>query len=250
MRAPSRCWVPEPVELQPQIVFRDEHLLVIDKPPGLPTTAPRPSDPSLTGWVRSRWSELRPHPTSRLDAQVSGLVTFALSRLANRRLLEARRAGAYQRVYLGMTLAQPSAPEGEWTWPISLDPRNPMLRVAGTGRGQREARTRYEVVASIAHATLLRMMPRTGRTHQLRVHAAEAGLPLFGDHAYRGPRRLTLEDGSVVTARRVMLHCVRVSFPWRPGELRVFEAPVRPDMERVWLALGGVPSALDPNVGT
>lgn len=233
--------LPDP---QPEIVFRDQHLLVLDKPPGLPTTAPRPSDPSLAHWVQSRWPELRAHPTSRLDAPVSGLVTFALSRASNQRLLEARRSGAYERVYLGITVARPSASEGEWSWPISLHPGNPMLRIAGPGRGQREARTRYEVAASTPYATLLRMMPRTGRTHQLRVHAAEAGVPLFGDHAYQGARRLTLQDGRVVTARRVMLHCVRVSFPWSPTERRSFESAAWPDMRRVWTALEGAPTAL------
>ena len=238
--------MPEIEEAQPEILHRDEHILIVDKPPGLPTTAPRPTDPSLTHWVRQQFPGLNAHPTSRLDASVSGLVTFALTRSANRRLLEARRAGSYERVYFGITLEQPMAVAGEWTWPISIDPRNPMLRVAGAGRGQRDASTRYEVTASTSNGALLWLMPRTGRTHQLRVHAAKAGLPLFGDHAYQGPRRRTLLDGSVVTARRVMLHCVRVSFPWRTAERIRFEAPVRPDMERVWLALGGTHTQLAP----
>lgn len=233
------------VEPEPKVLHRDEHLLIIDKPPGLPTTAPRGKDPSLTRWVEKRFSDLSAHPTSRLDAPVSGLVTFALTRTANRRLLAARRAGAYERIYLGITLDEPVPPEGEWAWPISLDPRNPSLRVAGPGRGQREARTRYEVWARASAGTLLRLMPHTGRTHQLRVHAARGGAPLFGDHVYQGARRSTLADGSVVTARRVMLHCARVSFPWPPGDRRQFNAPVRPDMERTWLALGGRPSDFD-----
>jgi 23S rRNA-/tRNA-specific pseudouridylate synthase len=238
--------VPEIEEAQPEILHRDEHLLIIDKPSGLATTAPRPTDPSLTRWVRQQFPDLNAHPTSRLDASVSGLVTFALTRSANRRLLEARRAGSYERVYFGITLEQPMTVAGEWTWPISIDPRNPMLRVAGAGRGERDASTRYEVVASTSNGALLRLMPRTGRTHQLRVHAAKAGLPLFGDHAYQGPRRRTLPDGSVITARRVMLHCARVSFPWRTADRIRFEALVRPDMERVWLALGGTRPHLAP----
>lgn len=235
--------LPEP---RPEILHHDEHLLIIDKPPGLPTTAPSAANPSLVRWIRRRFPDLRPHPTSRLDAQVSGLVTFALSGAVNRRLLEARRAGSYERLYLGIALGELEASEGEWTWPISLDPRNSMLRIAGPGRGQREARTRYEVAARIPYGMLLRLMPRTGRTHQLRAHAAKAGIPLFGDHAYQGPRRRTLSDGRVVTARRVLLHCARVSFPWPPDDPKRFEAPVRPDMRQVWLDLGGAASSLDP----
>jgi 23S rRNA-/tRNA-specific pseudouridylate synthase len=226
-------------DLVPEIIHHDEHLLIVNKPPGLPTTAPGADEPCLVRWVRDRFPDLRPHATSRLDSQVSGLVTFALTGDANRRLLETRRAGTYERVYLGITVCQVPFDEGEWNWPISIDPSNPKNRWAGSGRGEREALTRYQVAARTPSATVLRLMPATGRTHQLRVHAAKAGVPLFGDHSYQGDRRKVLPDGSVVTARRVMLHCARVSFPQMQ-----FQAPVRPDMRRVWLALGGAPSDL------
>jgi hypothetical protein len=82
------------------------------------------------------------------------------------------------------------------------------------------------------------------------VHAAEAGAPLFGDHLYRGERRKVLPGGSVVTARRVMLHCARVSFPSLAGGAlpggALAEAPTRPDMNQVWQALGGAGSDLQP----
>jgi 23S rRNA pseudouridine1911/1915/1917 synthase len=227
----------------PEIIHRDADLLIVLKPPGLPTTSPSAIDPCLVRWVEDQFPNLHAHPTSRLDSPVSGLVTFALNKAANQRLLEARRAGTYERLYLGITLHELDAEEGVWIWPISLDPKRAKRRVAGPGHGERNARTRYEVGAIAPYASLLRLIPETGRTHQLRVHAAKAGAPLFGDHVYEGERRLALSDGAVVTARRVMLHCVRVGFPWASGFVR-FEAPVPPDMERVWLALGGRSSDL------
>jgi 23S rRNA pseudouridine1911/1915/1917 synthase len=237
--------VGEPRGVEPDIIHHDDQLLVVHKPPGLPTTAPTPTEPCLVRWVRDRFPDIQPHATSRLDAQVSGLVTFALDPDINRHLLEARRAGTYDRVYLGITIHPISSEHGDWTWPISIDPRNPKRRVAGPGRGEREARTRYEVAARTSRATLLRLRPRTGRTHQLRVHAAEAGAPLFGDTLYQGERRKVLADGSVVTARRVMLHCGWVSFPRPSGGGRIeLEAPVRPDMHQAWRALGGAQSDL------
>ena len=247
--------MPEAQGASPEIIHHDEHLLIVHKPPGLPTTAPSVSEPCLVRWIRDRFPDLRPHATSRLDSQVSGLVTFALTPHANRRLLEARRAREYERVYLGITIGEVPLDEGEWSWPISIDPTNPKGRVAGPGRGEREALTRYEVAARTPSATLLRLMPATGRTHQLRVHAAKAGAPLFGDHQYQGDRRKVLPDGSVVTARRVMLHCARVTFPSIAaggalaaercnGALLQFQAPVRADMKKVWLALGGAPPDL------
>jgi 23S rRNA-/tRNA-specific pseudouridylate synthase len=193
-------------DVEPEIIHHDAQLLIVDKPPGLPTTAPTPTEPCLAHWVRDRFPDLQAHATSRLDSQVSGLVTFALTRSANRHLL-----------------------------------------LAGPGRGERAAATRYEVAARTPNATLLRLRPDTGRTHQLRVHAAKAGAPLFGDPLYQGARRKALPDGSVVTARRVMLHCVRVSFPsFAPGDRMQLEAPAPPDMDRVWRALGGSPTDLQP----
>lgn len=231
----------------PEIIHHDEQLLIVHKPPGLPTTAPTSVEPCLTRWVRDRFPDLEPHATSRLDSQVSGLVTFALTRETNRHLLEARRVGTYERVYFGITVCDVRDDAGTWTWPISIDPRNPRRRVAGPGRGERNALTRYEVRARTAHATLLRLEPGTGRTHQLRVHSANAGAPLFGDHAYGGERRQVLPDGSVIPARRVMLHCARVSFPSPLGRERMqFTVPVQADMIRVWLSLGGARADLQP----
>jgi 23S rRNA-/tRNA-specific pseudouridylate synthase len=239
--------VSEAEDAGPEIIHHDEQLLIVHKPPGLPTTAPTSFEPCLTHWVRDRFPDLEPHATSRLDSQVSGLVTFALTRQTNRHLLEARRAGRYERVYFGITVCDVPDDEGTWTWPISIDPRNPRRRVAGPGRGERNALTRYEVRARTANATLLRLQPGTGRTHQLRVHAASAGAPLFGDHAYGGERRRVLPDGSVIAARRVMLHCARVSFPSPSGrEQMQFMVPVQADMTRVWLSLGGARADVQP----
>ena len=222
----------------PEILYRDEDLIVVNKPAGLPTTSPSSTEPSLVRWVAERAPGLFTHPTSRLDSPVTGLVTFALNKQANQQLLDARRRGEYERQYVGVTLHRPETPRGRWTWPISIDPRSAKRRVAGPGRGARDACTEFAVHARTPLAALLRLTPRTGRTHQLRVHAAKAGAPLFGDHAYGGERRLSLADGSVVTARRVMLHCARVGFPWGSGFLRQM-APIPSDMERIWTALGG-----------
>jgi 23S rRNA-/tRNA-specific pseudouridylate synthase len=239
--------VPEAESAEPEVIHHDEQILIVHKPPGLPTTAPSAKDPSLVRWVSNRFAPLRPHATSRLDSQVSGLVTFALTREANRKLLDARRAGAYERVYIGITIHDVPIEAGAWTWPISIDPRNPKLRVPEKGRGERAASTRYEVAARTPSATLLRLMPATGRTHQLRVHAARSGSPLFGDPAYGGERREVMLDGTVVTARRVMLHCARLRFPSPLGGERMqFQAPARSDMRKVWLGLGGADSDLQP----
>ncbi len=245
MQGPWRSSVPERVAERPEILHQDDHLLVVAKPPGLPTTAPDATQPCLASWVASQLPRnATAHATSRLDAPVSGLVTFALTPRANRHLLEARRAGSYVRTYLGITTRDASFTDCEWSWPISIDPSNRKQRVAGPGRGERDALTRCELQAQGDSAALLRLMPATGRTHQIRAHAAKAGVPLFGDHVYGGDRRVVLSGGSVVTARRVMLHCARVRFPEVCGGGVVeLTAPVPSDMASVWVELGGDPKA-------
>ena len=103
----------------PEVIHRDRDLLIVLKPCGLPTTAPSPEDECLVGWVAKTFPSLQAHPTSRLDSPVTGVVTFALNKGANQRLLEARRSGRYGRLYLGLTLHRLDEVTGEWSWPIS-----------------------------------------------------------------------------------------------------------------------------------
>jgi 23S rRNA-/tRNA-specific pseudouridylate synthase len=100
--------------------------------------------------------------------------------------------------------------------------------------------TDYETARTLDQAALLYLRPRTGRTHQLRVHASQAGAPLLGDRHYGGPLRVVRPDGRVVSARRVMLHCARLVLPGLAGggELVVTAQPPE-DMRAVWRALGG-----------
>ncbi len=85
--------------------------------------------------------------------------------------------------------------------------------------------------------------PATGRTHQIRVHAAHAGAPLLGDRAYGGRTRLTFATGRVLELRRIALHAARVVVPDERGEPVVARAPVPPELVDVWEALGGDPGA-------
>ena len=225
----------------PTVIHRDRHLLIVNKPPGLPTTAPDRRQSSLTAWALDLLGGGRHlHPSSRLDASVSGLVTFTLTRHANHCLLAARRSGEYERSYVGLTASHFVGAPCDWTSPIAIDPRDRRRRIAGSGLGERPAHTRCSRASPGPHGTLLYLLPRTGRTHQIRVHAAKAGAPLFGDLLYGGPRRYVLPDGRVITASRVMLHCAEVRFPHPDGEGEVqYSAPVHRDLERAWQSLGG-----------
>ena len=205
------------MEKEVSIVHQDEGLLVLYKPSGLATTSPDQSDCLVARAAALDPDAPRLHATSRLDAEVSGLVTFARTKPAADELREARAQGRYHRRYIALTLSLPEsmerAPEGEWTWPISVDPRDKRKRVAGAGAQEKASRSRYAVHERLAYGAVLHLFPQTGRTHQLRVHALAAGAPLFGDRVYGGPTRATRADGRVVTARRTMLHCAQLTLP-------------------------------------
>src|SRR4051794_20154428 len=115
---------------EPRVVHRDDDLLVIDKPSGLATTSPD-GENCLASWARAHDPDApRMHASSRLDAEVTGLVTFARTTRAIQQLTAARAAGRYRRFYLGLARQPPEPPDGEWRFPIGRDPRDPRRRVA------------------------------------------------------------------------------------------------------------------------
>ncbi len=233
-----------------EVLFRDARWLVLDKPAGLPTAGPVPSGRETLVDIARRIAKdtATLHPLSRLDADVTGAVIFALTHKAARRADEARREGRYRRCYLGLTSAPPTPTEGAWTWPLAIDPKDATRRTTGEGREPQDARTEYRTLATSPGAVaLVAFWPVTGRTHQIRVHAQAAGAPLLGDVVYGGARRVVLGDGAVVSARRVMLHAWRVELT---GEDWSAEAPVASDFRACWEAAGGAPDVIErPSVG-
>lgn len=238
-----------------RIVHRDREILVLHKPTGLATTSPSGGDCLVARAARLDPKAPRLHPISRLDAEVTGLVTFARSRVANEELMDARRTGHYRRLYVALVQGVPAAASGEWDASIGMDPRDPRKRVAvpapdaetgddDEGQGDstaKTAHTRYQVAAATDDAAWLWLWPGSGRTHQLRVHASHAGVPMLGDVHYGGPRRTTLPNGRVVLHRRVMLHCAALQLPDianREPTLMVHD-PVPEDFLKSWTSLGG-----------
>jgi 23S rRNA-/tRNA-specific pseudouridylate synthase len=219
------------------VLHRDGDFLVVAKPSGLATTSPNGRDCLVEAVLDLDPRADKHHPTSRLDAEVSGVVVFARTVRGIERALAARRHHRYERLYLALVALAPAEPAGVWDGPIDVDPRDARRRRVHEGPTSKPSRTRFEVVARTELGALLALHPETGRTHQLRVHASHAGYALLGDVHYGGARRLVAPDGRVLSFPRVMLHCARVVLPNGDGSLR-FVAPLPDDFAASMTRLG------------
>jgi 23S rRNA-/tRNA-specific pseudouridylate synthase len=227
--------------------WRDLHAFF--KPPALSSEPDRRGDTSL---VREAAAILGAppeelHVATRLDAMVSGVVIVAAGRDGTRRAAELQEAGALERRYVALADGALHPASSTWDVPVGVGKGG---KPAVYGKDARPARTRYVVIESAGGTratgttSLVVLTPETGRSHQLRVHASHAGVPMLGDVAHGGPRRLVRGDGTVVSLNRVFLHAfrIRVVHDGRVQWTAVAECPE--DFVRTYAALGGASDAL------
>jgi 23S rRNA pseudouridine1911/1915/1917 synthase len=209
-----------PGEVAPAIVYRDEHLVVVDKPPGM-LTAPTPEgdrgtladvlarDPRLGGPI---------HVVHRLDLMTSGLLVLARTPLANRVLSERFRVHDVDREYLAAVGGRPAGLPRTLASPIAG--RRAVTHVA------------VEDAAPGDRASLLRARLGTGRTHQIRIHLAGIGHPVLGDRDYGIP--------TAVDPPRLALHAAVLGFAHpATGVVLRFERPWPDDLARWWAGVAG-----------
>lgn len=199
-----------------EVLWQGEGILALLKPAGVPAVPTRESVAGtlLHAAARRLGRPLRElHPLHRLDTATSGVFLVAVEASAAAFLGEAFARGGVEKVYLAVAAGLPSPPEGVWEWPLS-EPREGKVAVEPGGR---PARTRYRVLEDRGGTSLLELRPETGRTHQIRVHAATAGHPLLGDLKYGGPWG--------ARSPRLLLHAFRVTFPLPSGGRQTVEAP-------------------------
>ncbi len=244
---------PEPVAIEPEplpldIVWQDEHLLVVNKESGR-VVHPAPGHPSgtlvnaLLHHVRDLsgvGGRARPGIVHRLDQDTSGLLVVAKTDQAHRGLADALRARAISRLYLaacwGHLAESPTTIEGR----IGRDPKD-RKKMAVVAEGGRRAVTHARVRERWLRADLLDVALETGRTHQIRVHLAHIGHPVVGDPVYGagwerglgGPSRRWVDE-LARRARRQFLHAARLAFDHPvTGEHIEVEAPLPDDLAAV-----------------
>jgi 23S rRNA-/tRNA-specific pseudouridylate synthase len=245
VRAGDEIWMypPRPAPREPpRILLEQDGVVAVDKPPEMATVADhRGAAGTLeTEVARILGTKTPLTATSRLDVGVSGVVLFAADDDARRRLARARDEGRYLRHYVAIAVRAPSPERGTWSSPIGRA-KNPRLRQVD-GKESVRAETHYALVATAPKGALLGVEPQTGRTHQIRVHAAHAGCALWGDDAYGGPTHFVTSKGKVIDVARIALHAAWVEVPLASGVVRV-ESPPPADFSAIWTQCGGDLSA-------
>jgi 23S rRNA pseudouridine1911/1915/1917 synthase len=228
---------PEAENLSLSILFQDRDVLVLDKAPGMVV------HPAAGHWrgtlvnallhhVRDLGGvggTLRPGLVHRLDKDTSGCLVVAKNDAALLALQSAFKARQVKKTYLALVHGQPPN-EGRIETPYSRHPRH-RQRFTGKVKRGKPAVTLFRVLERLHGSALVEVDLLTGRTHQIRVHLAEAGHPLLGDALYGGTRK---GDTRVKAAQAALgrqgLHAVRLAFVHpRTGKARVFEAPLPAD---------------------
>ena len=204
-----------------RIVCADQHIVVVDKPSGMPSVPARSTldPPAVATVMAAEWGPLE--AVHRLDRDTSGLLVLARTAAARAALGRAFESRQVAKRYLAVVTGGPPAAAGAIHLPLADDPDRPPAKRVDPILGRR-ATTRWWVVAmrraGDALRTLVELEPVTGRSHQLRAHLAWLGCPIGGDPLY-GPR-----DGA---AGRLALHAATLEFP-HPDDGRVLRLAAPP----------------------
>ena len=216
-----------PIAIPLDIVFEDEHLLIINKsaPLAVIPSSLAPDEPTLANALAHYLGkDFSFHPVNRLDRSTTGLMIVAKSSFIHDRLQRVLHSGAFTRRYLAVCEGFPDPAEGEITLPIARKEGSAIARCVSPD-GQ-SAHSTYRTLTRTARFSLVELTPHTGRTHQLRVHMAAIAHPLVGDWLYG------TEDHSLIP--RPALHAAHLSVHHPvTGELIEYTAPLPADMKQL-----------------
>ncbi|MCS7033199.1 MAG: RluA family pseudouridine synthase [Phycisphaerae bacterium] len=228
-----------------RILFESPDFVAIDKPPGLATVPGRGETDSALEQLARQLNlpcrgnqDPRVRVVHRLDKDTSGVLLFARHVAAQRHLSPQFQNNLVEKEYLALVRGHPAEPSGVIEAPLSVHPTDP-ARMTVSRRG-RPARTTWQIGQSFGRYSLLRCLPETGKTHQIRVHLAHIGHPLVVDPLYgsagglmlssfkRGYRPKPGEPERPLIAR-LTLHARKLAFRDLQGQRMEIHAPLPKD---------------------
>lgn len=193
---------------EPDVIYEDNHLLVVNKPAGMLTQADDTGQPNLLEGCR-QWLKIVHHKPGnvfleavhRLDKPVSGIVLFAKTSKALSRLNASMRSKNVRKTYIAQVAGTP--PQTSATLAHYLVHGSHKASISSSSDPQaKEARLHYKVIGKEKNYTLLEIELETGRYHQIRIQCAAMGCPIVGDQKYGGPPRF---DGDGIALHHAML---------------------------------------------
>lgn len=212
------------------ILYEDDDVIVINKPAGILTHAKGTFNSEFTvgEFMRTRSTDggsagqrtNRPGIVHRLDRDTSGVMIAAKTPEAKRWIQKQFATRKVKKAYIALVEGHPKQAAAQLDLPVERNPKKPQtFRVSPNGKS---AQTTYETLQSFKDYTLLQFRPTTGRTHQLRVHAAYLNCPIVGDRLYGKPNK---------DLGRMFLHAAELELTLPSRERKVFTAPLPPELQ-------------------
>ncbi|WP_099826591.1 RluA family pseudouridine synthase [Oceaniglobus indicus] len=244
------------------VIWQDEHIIALNKPPGLPTQGGSKQLRHVDGLAEALRGDFedKPRLVHRLDKDTSGVLLLARTRMAAKGLTDALRHRGTRKIYwaavagvpfprmgtvkFGLLKAPGHGAKGEGEKMICIHPAE-----VDKTEGAKRATTDYATLSALGGRTAwLALVPVTGRTHQLRAHMAEMGHPIVGDGKYGGSGQENLGDGWGAQlggdiSRKLHLHARSLSFRHPvTGAMMTITAPLPDHMARTWQQLEWIPA--------
>lgn len=228
---------PAAAALASRVLYRDDDVIVLDKPAGLAVQGGSGVRDSVDAALDTlRFGGERPRLVHRLDKDTSGVLVLARTASVATHLTRAFRGRAVHKLYWAIVVGVPTPTEGRIEAPLRKRAGHRGERVELDAEAGRPAVTRYRVIERAGRRVAwVELEPLTGRTHQLRVHCVALGMPILGDGKYGGPSAFL---GDLTRGVRLHLHAREIRVPMADRRQVVVRAPLPDDLRTSWRLFG------------